>query len=84
MIDFGFSVIPNSTDLVDSYCGTPAYMAPEIFNRTPYNPFHAEIWSLGVLLYLMLQGLYPFLSSSEDALVEKIKKGNYKYIKGIS
>jgi serine/threonine protein kinase len=37
-------------------------MAPEIVSREPYDPFKSDVWSLGVLLYLMLHGIYPFFS----------------------
>lgn len=53
-------------------------MAPEIVARDPYDPYKSDVWSLGVLLYLMLHGVYPFFSSEEDILFKKIQKGIYK------
>jgi serine/threonine protein kinase len=53
-------------------------MSPEIVSREPYNPFKSDVWSLGVLLYLMLHGIYPFFSTDESVLFSKIQKGRYK------
>ena len=53
-------------------------MAPEIVSRDPYDPFKSDVWSLGVLLYLMLHGVYPFFSQDEASLFGRIQKGRYK------
>ena len=42
------------------FCGTPNYMAPEIINNVPYSGQEADVWALGVLLYVALCGYYPF------------------------
>ena len=42
------------------YCGTPSYMAPEIVSKRPYDGRAADIWALGVLLYKLLTGKFPF------------------------
>lgn len=43
-----------------SYCGTPPYMSPEIASRSPYSGQTSDVWALGVSLYLMLTGKFPF------------------------
>lgn len=58
LIDFGFSV--NSRAKLNTYCGTPSYMAPEIAGKLSYEGWHVDMWSCGVLLYVMLCGMYPF------------------------
>lgn len=63
--DFGFTrELPFSmhgkNGLLTEYCGTGAYMAPEIVKRTPYNGIKIDIWALGVMLYTMLTGEMPF------------------------
>lgn len=60
-------------------CGTPAYTAPEILMRVPYGPA-ADMWSLGVLLYILLCGFPPFLHEHNVALFELIKKGEFSFI----
>ncbi|PRP85963.1 hypothetical protein PROFUN_06085 [Planoprotostelium fungivorum] len=57
LIDFGLA-----TDSINcsSYRGSPEYAAPEVWRRTPYNPFCADVWSLGVVLYVGLTGCSPF------------------------
>jgi serine/threonine protein kinase len=58
--DLGFS--KQLTDLeqeIITYCGTPLNMAPEIMNGRPYT-YKADIWSIGVLIFLLLTGGYPF------------------------
>lgn len=64
VIDFGFSLMSSLTEKVNTYCGTITYMAPEIVNKTPHVGIYADRWSLGVLLYTMLQGAFPFRAST--------------------
>ena len=63
VIDFGFSA--SSNDKLNSHCGTPPFMAPEITKKGLYNGRQTDIWALGVLLYLMLVGKFPFRATSE-------------------
>lgn len=58
--DFGVSKIVKKDQLVKEQCGTPAYIAPEIITDEGYKGYHADIWSLGVLLYAMVTGTVPF------------------------
>lgn len=57
LIDFGFSAFVDHK--ANFFCGTPSYMAPEIILKMDYGKA-ADIWSLGVLLYVMLNGRFPF------------------------
>jgi NIMA (never in mitosis gene a)-related kinase 1/4/5 len=59
-----------------TYCGTPLNMAPEIMNNRPYT-YKADIWSIGVLIFLMLTGAYPFIAESREQLAERIDAGYY-------
>jgi serine/threonine protein kinase len=47
-----------------TYCGTPLNMAPEIMNRKGYT-YKADIWSCGVLIFLLITGVYPFFAKSK-------------------
>lgn len=69
--------------MLETYCGSPYYAAPEIVTATPYSGPAADIWSCGVVLYTMLSGKLPFQSENTPALFQKIYTGNYplsKYI----
>ena len=73
--DLGFSKkLQEGVDVMTTYCGTPLNMAPEILNKKNYTS-KGEIWSLGVLLYQMLTGEYPFMANSKDELKQMLLQG---------
>jgi calcium/calmodulin-dependent protein kinase I len=59
-------------------CGTPGYVAPEILEREPYG-IECDMWSLGVIVYILLGGYSPFEEQSQDVLFEKIRLGDYTF-----
>lgn len=77
LIDFGFSVIVSQQKL-KVFCGTPSYMCPEIVRKKDYDGKPVDMWALGVLLYVMLTGTFPFRGTSEQDLYAKIQRGYYK------
>lgn len=79
LVDYGFSVyVKDSSRKLKVFCGTPSYMAPEIVLCREYVGAPVDIWSLGVLLYAMLCGCFPFSAPSYPELYKKIVKGRYR------
>jgi len=59
-------------------CGTPGYVAPEVLKNEPYG-FEVDMWSLGVILYILLCGFPPFYNENTSLLYKQIKKGEYDF-----
>ena len=62
--DFGVSRFIKRGQFIKEQCGTPAYIAPEIIIDKGYEGFYADLWSLGVLLYVMISGTFPFTADN--------------------
>ena len=60
LIDFGFGATGPKTKLHNFFCGTPSYMPPEIVQKKDYVGSCADIWSIGILLFTLLSGSFPF------------------------
>lgn len=79
--DFGLSALAESKrqdGLLHTTCGTPAYVAPEVINRKGYDGAKADIWSCGVILFVLLSGYLPFHSSNLMEMYRKIGKAEFK------
>ncbi|XP_057605569.1 serine/threonine-protein kinase 33 isoform X3 [Hippopotamus amphibius kiboko] len=78
--DFGLAVKKQgrSEAMMQTTCGTPIYMAPEVINAHDYSQ-QCDIWSIGVIMYILLCGEAPFMASSEDKLFELIRKGELHF-----
>ncbi|KAL0419217.1 UNVERIFIED_CONTAM: CBL-interacting protein kinase [Sesamum radiatum] len=79
--DFGLSALAESKrqdGLLHTTCGTPAYVAPEVINRKGYDGAKADIWSCGVILFVLLAGYLPFHDSNLMEMYRKIGKAEYK------
>lgn len=78
--DFGLSIMANSTsDLLKTRCGTPNYVAPEIFCANGYVGPPADLWSAGVILYVMLAAALPFDAPTLPDLARQIMKVQIVY-----
>ncbi|KAK9794300.1 hypothetical protein WJX73_001063 [Symbiochloris irregularis] len=79
--DFGLGALPRSAEqedgLLRTSCGTPNYVAPEVLARQGYDGFMADLWSLGVCLYVMVAGKLPFEEANMPTLFRKITKADY-------
>ena len=82
--DFGVSRILQEGDVMYEHCGTPAYIAPEIFKDEGYEGFACDIWSAGVTLYYMLAGVQPFKAEKIEYLKDVIMKGEFDKIEDVS
>mmetsp|Transcript_25892 Transcript_25892/g.71290 ORF Transcript_25892/g.71290 Transcript_25892/m.71290 type:complete len:333 (+) Transcript_25892:475-1473(+) len=76
--DFGFAKKVFKKNSLTTQCGTPGYVAPEILAGTPYDE-RADMWSVGVILYILLGGYPPFIESTQRDLFKKIRKGDYEF-----
>lgn len=75
--DFGLATIHDNTSLTCSAKGTKLYMAPELFTHKEFDAKCADIWSLGITIYHLATGSYPFYASTTEGLIEKILMGVY-------
>lgn len=79
LIDFGY-ITPFGVDIPKEtrMCGTPGYIAPEMMTGKPYGP-EVDIWSLGVIMYVLLAGMSPFPMDDKDSLVKAVTNAQYEY-----
>ncbi|CAL6013652.1 Kinase [Hexamita inflata] len=86
--DFGLSAIYNEDQdisssskrtLLRTSCGSPYYVAPEVLKRRDYDGQKADVWSTGILLFLMLLRRYPFDAASHELLQEVICRGDVQF-----
>ena len=81
IMDFGFSKIVSKEEKLMEGLGTLYYAAPELIQNLPYN-LEVDIWSLGVIIYYMFTGCYPFSGKNEDEIEEKILEENVEFKDG--
>jgi serine/threonine protein kinase len=76
--DFGFAKRVHKPKSLTTQCGTPGYVAAEILEGKPYDT-QADIWSIGVIVYILLGGYPPFIESNQRTLFRKIRRGQYEF-----
>jgi len=86
--DFGFSTLNIGdadgdggarAELLHTTCGTPNYVAPEVLGKDGYDGKIADVWSIGVILFVLLAGYLPFDENTMVALFQKIKNAEFEY-----
>ncbi len=73
--DFGLARIGGT---LETACGTPSYVSPEVLSGGPYG-FECDVWSLGVILYVLLCGFPPFWADNDPALYDLIRRGEFSF-----
>ncbi|CBI30698.3 unnamed protein product, partial [Vitis vinifera] len=79
--DFGLSALWDSRrhdGLLHTTCGTPAYVAPEVINKKGYDGAKADMWSCGVILFVLMAGFLPFHDPNLMEMYRKISRGEFK------
>ena len=78
IIDFGLSNIIEGNQLLKTACGSPCYVPPEMIKEEKYDGALTDIWSSGIILYLMLCGKLPFFHEENEVMYEQILSGKFE------
>ncbi|KAI9344407.1 putative serine/threonine-protein kinase MARK2 [Obelidium mucronatum] len=76
--DFGFSNYYDPDGKLDTFCGSPPYAAPELFQGKRYTGPEVDVWSLGVILYVLTTGCLPFDGKNLQEMRESVCRGKYR------
>jgi len=77
LIDFGFSKFFKQGQTMDESLGTVTYVAPEVLSKS-YAQGSCDLWSMGVIVFILLSGCMPFMASSDAAIMRAIRRGAYQ------
>ncbi|XP_052184901.1 CBL-interacting serine/threonine-protein kinase 11 [Diospyros lotus] len=85
--DFGLSAVSGQVHqdgLLHTLCGTPAYVAPEILRKKGYDGAKVDVWSCGIILFVLTAGYLPFNDPNLMGMYKKIYKGDFRCPKWMS
>ena len=77
IIDFGTSLVIDDSKKLDEKLGTPYYIAPEVLAKSYGSK--CDIWSCGVITYIVLSGIPPFNGASDQEIMKKVKLGKFSF-----
>jgi len=77
IIDFGTSLVYDPNKQLDEKLGTPYYIAPEVLNKNYGSK--CDIWSCGVICYILLSGMPPFNGQSDQEIMKKVRAGSFTF-----
>merc|ERR1719222_1191188 len=77
--DFGLARVVSGKDMMKTACGTPGYVAPEILKNQGYDSGAVDVWSAGVILYILLCGFPPFYEEELPALFDQILHARFDF-----
>jgi calcium/calmodulin-dependent protein kinase I len=77
--DFGFARRVHTPESLTTRVGTPTYVAPEILKNIPHDQ-RADLWSIGVVVFVLLVGYPPFLEEKQSDLFAKIRAGDWNFV----
>ena len=78
LADFGLSKIVGQKAMMQTACGTPGYVAPEVLQAQGYGP-EVDLWSIGVIIYILLCGFPPFYHEELPELFEQIVSADFDF-----
>jgi serine/threonine protein kinase len=78
LADFSFACRVHTPQSLTKRCGTPHYVSPEILKNIPYDQ-SADMWSVGIIIYLLLCGYTPFADEDQSVLLAKIRSADYEF-----
>lgn len=84
ILDFGLSNFYDNKNLLKTFCGSLYFAAPELLHGQLYSGPEVDVWSLGIILYVMLCGKVPFDDDSVRELQNKIKSASFEFCSDIS
>ena len=77
--DFSYAKLQTKPKSLHTQCGTEGYVAPEILVHRPSYDHRCDMWTVGVIVFILLGGYRPFRGDTEDEICQRIRYGEYKF-----